>query len=423
MAATVRSLGAQTMTLHDCLVYARDHAHANVIATQSTEQARYDARMAQSELLPYIALSGNGNISLGRNIDPETNTYDNKKTLSTAFGLSMSLPLFDGLVNVNNLRAARAAVRGRRAAAEAERDRVSLDVIKAFYNVSYCRAMVGQMEEQLRRDNGNLRSAERGEALGTRSGADVAEMRALVAGDEFELTNQRGLLGKAWLALRGAMGMELTADTLHLVEEPYSGAGAGDAAWENPRVAEARESLAGCRYSLRAARGQWSPRLSLSAGISTSYYKMIGSDVVAPDFSRQWHDNMGQYVGLSLTIPLFDGLSTFNRVRRARAAMRESRARLEQARYEADREAAEAALDLAASIDGHKAAQARYDAELMAYNATERRYELGAASALDLYTSAAKLATARADLEGKRIQAAIDRIVNDYHHGIPLIRM
>jgi len=217
--------------------------------------------------------------------------------------------------------------------------------------------------------------------------------------------------------------MELTADTLDLVEEPCPDAGAGDAAWENPRVAEARESLAGSRYSLRAACGQWSPRLSLSAGISTSYYKMIGSEVVAPDFSRQWHDNMGQYVGLSLTIPLFDGLSTFNRVRRARAAMRESRARLEQARYDAEREAAEAALDLASSLEGHKAAQARYDAELVAYNATERRYELGAASALDLYTSAAKLATARAALEGKRIQVAIDRIVNDYHHGIPLIRM
>ena len=61
------------------------------------------------------------------------------------------------------------------------------------------------------------------------------------------------------------------------------------------------------------------------------------------------------------------------------------------------------------------------EAERIAFNATNRRYELGDASAIDLYTASAKLSVARANLEGKRIQVAINRLILDYYNGIPFI--
>lgn len=100
---------AEVMTLEDCLEYARKHAHVNIINRLEVEKAETEKRLAVSEMLPYVSLSGDGNLSFGRNIDPETNTYDNKKTLSTGIGLRMSLPVFDGLVRVNNYKAAHAA--------------------------------------------------------------------------------------------------------------------------------------------------------------------------------------------------------------------------------------------------------------------------------------------------------------------------
>ena len=91
------SLKAQ-MTLHDCLVYARDNAHSNIISRMDIDKAKLDRDISASSLKPYVGFYTNGNLSFGRNIDPETNTYDNRKTISTSFGISMSLPLFDGLV-------------------------------------------------------------------------------------------------------------------------------------------------------------------------------------------------------------------------------------------------------------------------------------------------------------------------------------
>lgn len=411
----------QQLTLRDCLIYARDHAHSNVVSRLDAEGARIDARTAAAGIMPRLSLSGSGNMSFGRNIDPETNTYDNKRTLSTAMGLNMSLPLFDGLVSINNLKASRANARRQAIATGIESDRVSLLVIKAFYNVSYYKALVEQMEEQLQRDRSNLAATVRGLELGIKSVADTAEVYAIVAADEYELTNQRGLLAKAYLTLRSEAGMPLTDSPLELVEEPEENTPEADPSFVHPRIAEAAEKVSASRYSLRAARGAYSPTLSLSAGISTSYYRMIGSKVETPDFSRQWHDNMGQYIGLSLSIPLFDGFATVNRARRASVNLRRSRAELEQVRYDTAREETEAALDLASATDEYASAQARYAAEQAAYAAVERKFQLGVASAIDLYAASTKLATARATLEGKRIQSIINRITLDYYRGIPFI--
>lgn len=416
---TAQSLMAQ-MTLNDCLVYARDHAHANVINRLEVEKSDADKRIAASELMPYVGLSTNGNISFGRNIDPETNTYDNKKTLSTGFGLQMSLPLFDGLVSINNLKAANVAKLRTAQAAQVEQDRISLEVIRSFYNVSYCKAMVEQMRQQLERDSTDLLATERGHQLGIKSGADVAELKALVASDEYELSNQSNLLAKAYLKLRSDMGMELSGQPLDLIEtDPETGSGINAV---NPRIAEAELALKESKLYLRSAKGAFSPRISLTGGVSTSYYKMIGNGFEAPSFREQWKNNMGEYIGFSVTIPLFTGLSTTNRMKRAAIEVKQSQTRLDQTRYEIEKATTEAELDLRAASDEFTAATKRMEAEQLAFKAVRRKFELGDASAIDLYTSGAKLATARANLEGKRIQKLISAITLAYYHGEKLIK-
>lgn len=407
------------MTLQDCLVYAREHAHANIISRLDIRKARIEKNLSASGMMPHIGFSSSGNMSFGRNIDPETNTYDNRKTLSTGFGVSMSLPIFDGLVSVFNLKAAKVAELRQIEATRIEEDRISLSVIRAFYNVSYCNAMVEQMSRQLERDSTDLAATRRAEQLGTKSGADVAEFEAIVAADMYELTNQRNLLTKAYLDLKGYMGMSLTPEPLTLVETEEQWEPGGNA---NPKIAEAECALKQSRLNLKAAKGEYSPSISFNAGISTSYYRMLGEKGSAtPDFHEQWRNNMGQYLGFTFSFPIFTGLATTHKVKLANVALAQSRQKLEQVRYEIEKETAEAALDYQAARDELDAAVMRVSAEEIAYKAIRRKYELGMSSAIELYTSSAKLAQARANREGKRIQRIISGIVLAYYNGAPLI--
>ena len=207
------------MTLRDCLRYARSHAYANRMSKLDTECTAADKRICASDLMPYIGIGSNGNVSFGRNIDPETNTYDNKKTLGTGFGLEISLPIFDGLVRINNLKAFGIAEQRKLKSQLVEQDRISLEVIKAFYNISFCKAMVSQMEGQLRRDSADLKASLRLYGKGSKSRADVAELEAIVAADRYELINQRNILRKARLTLCFIMGMDISDSTIEIIDE------------------------------------------------------------------------------------------------------------------------------------------------------------------------------------------------------------
>lgn len=421
------------MTLNDCLVYAREHAHSNRINRLEVEGTSADKRIGVADMLPYIGLGANGSLSFGRNIDPETNTYDNKKTLGTGFGIDLSLPLFDGLVRLNNVKALKTAELRKKKSSLVEEDRISLEVIKDFYNVSYCQAMVDQMDRQLRRDSTDLLATERGEELGTKSGADVAELKAIVAADLYELANQRNLLKKAYLTLRSAMGMTLTDEPLQLVDSSITLTDstrlldiqypASEIPFSRnlPDIEEAELAVKESRHYLNAAKGGYSPRISFSAGISTSYYRMMGMGMEALSFSRQFRDNMGEYIGLSFSFPIFDGLATSNRVKRAKINLLENETRLEQTEYQIQQATEEAQLDRMAAIEELSAASQRLEAEQIAYTAMRRKFELGMASAIDLYTSGSKLATAEANLVGKRIQRIIAEITLRYYQGYPLI--
>ena len=448
------------MSLNDCLVYARDHAFANRSNRLAVEQTKMDKRIQAASMLPSIGFSTGGDLSFGRGVDPETNTYDTKKTFNNGYSLSMQLPLFDGLVSLNNYRAARMAELIQGKSAENEADQISLAVIKAYYNIMYYSALVEQMESQLASDRHNLTVTERQEQLGTKSGADVDEMKAMVASDEYELLNQQNLRRKAMIELKAQMGMpvneelrmkneeffvgaEMPADTstaqIDSSSFPLPSSHKKDSSFFissqahqlrslhssfklHPRIMQAEYELRRSRYQLRAARGNFMPRISLNGGISTSYYKVLDSDYKAPSFSAQWHNNMGQYVGFSLSLPLFDGLANVNRLKRAKLNYRQQQVELDKTRYEIEREMNEALLDVNAAESEWHAAEARVEAEKQSNRAMQRKYELGGVSALDLYTSNSKLATAHATLVGKRIQTIINKIIYEYYQGMPLIR-
>lgn len=410
----------QPMTLQDCLIYARQHAHSNRINRLETAMATANKRISASDLMPFIGFGSSGSLSFGRNIDPETNTYDNKKTLSTGFGLEMSLPLFDGLVRINNLKALKAAELRKQKAQLIEEDRISLEVIKNFYNISYCTSMVEQMQRQLQRDSTDLEAARHSHRLGTKSGAEVAELEAIVASDQYELINQQNLLKKAHLSLRTSMGMPESDSMLNIAAD-FNYHPDSEVTRMMPEIEEAYMAVKEDAMYLRAAKGGYSPKISFSAGVSTSYFRMMGIKTETPTFSRQFRDNMGEYFSLSFSLPIFDGLATSNRVKKASLQLQESRVRLEQTQYQLNQAEEEARLDHEAAIEELTAAIRRLDAERLAYKAMRKKYELGAVSALDLYTSSSKLAVAEANLVGKQIQRVISEITLRYYQGHPLI--
>ncbi len=420
------SLATAPMTLQECLVYAREHSSVNVQNRYRYEQQRIALVNSAMQFLPYISASANANISFGRGIDPETNTYGTKQTLGTGFGLSMSLPLFDGLVNVNNYKMNKSYLRESESNARMRADEVSLSVIRAFYNVVYCKELVGQVQLALEVAKENLHQTCRQESLGMKSRADVDEMTAIVAENEYSLVNQQNLLEIALIDLKSAMSWPVEKDIdiesrlrNPAEESPFS---CDVDILELPAARIAGEKLRQRKLAVRIARGNFVPSISLSGGMSTSYYKTLNMNYEAPPFHRQFKDNIGKSISTGISIPIFGRMSKYNNLRSSKLSYKIEQAAYDETMRSLRTEMMKLVMNLEGARKEYLASISRLTAVESSHAANQRKYELGKISALELSTSSSRLAQARATLTGKQIQLIIQKMQYDYYNGKPYIK-
>lgn len=414
------------MTLQECLVYARDHSSVNLQNRYTYEQQRIALQNSAMQFLPYISASANANLSFGRGIDPETNTYGTKQNLGTSFGLSMSLPIFDGLVNINNYKMNKSYVRTSQTTAQMRADEVSLAVIKAFYNVVYCKELVRQVGLSLEVAQENLRQTRRQEQMGLKSRADVDEMSATVADNEYQLVNQQNLLDIARLDLKAAMSWPVEREIeidgrLQSVSEENTYSCEIDLV-ELPAAKIAGEKLHQRKLAVRIARGNFIPGISLSAGMSTSYYKTLNMHYDAAPFHRQFKDNIGKSISTGISIPLFGRLSKYNSLKNSKLSYKIEQAAYDETMRNLTTEMMKLVMNLEGARKEYLSSISRLTAVESAHAANQRKYELGKISALELSTSSSRLAQARATLTGKQIQLLIQKMQYDYYNGKPYIK-
>lgn len=424
LALGIQLYAAEPWTVDSCMQYAASHSHTVRQQQYALDNNRVAKTQAIGAFLPSVYGSVSGQMNFGRAIDPETNTYTNVSTLYNGYGLQASLDIFDGLQRYNELRMAKANVAMGRSAVQAEKDDVALKVYKAYMDLVYCQGTVEQTLKKRDESQALLHQTEVMAEVGQKSDADVAQMRATLAADEYELTHMQSQTTKAMLALKQLMNYPAdSALTIHQptfeqelqpIDTPLQIA--AYAATSNPRILKAQQGVEAARYSLRAARGALLPSLSLSGGVSTSFYRNMDKGGHA-SFSQQFKNNAGEYIGLSLSIPIFNRLATSSTIRRRKIALDQARENLEYEQSELQRIIIEAASDVENSTKEVTKMQEQVEADSLAAYLTTRKYEEGLASSIDVKTAAVTLLQSRVKLLQSQLTMAYNKKLLAYYKG------
>lgn len=424
IAAVLQLSASEPWSVERCMQYAADHSHTVRQQQFALEDSRAAKTQAIGAFLPSVYGAVNGQMNFGRAIDPSTNTYTNISTFNNGYGLEASLTVFDGLQRYNNLRLAKANVAMGRSGLRAEKDDVALKVYKAYMDLVYCEGAVNQTAKKRDESRELLRQTEVMAEVGQKSDADVAQMRATLAADEYELAHMQSQTTKAMLALKQLMGFPVDSalaviqpsfDDEILTAEDASQISAF-AATDNPRILKAQQNVEAARYSLRAARGALLPTISLSGGVSTSFFRNMDKGGHA-SFSSQFRNNAGEYVGLSLSIPLFDRLATYSTIRRRKTALVQAQENLAYEQSELRRIIVEAASDVANSTKEVEKMQEQVEADSIASRLTTRKYEEGLASSIDVKTAAVTLLQSRVRLLQSQLTMAYNKRLLAYYKG------
>lgn len=424
IAAALPLSASEPWTVERCMQYAADHSHTVRQQQFALEDSRAAKTQAIGAFLPSVYGAVNGQMNFGRAIDPSTNTYTDVSTFNNGYGLEASLTVFDGLQRYNNLQLAKANEAMGRSGVRAEKDDVALKVYKAYMDLVYCEGAVSQTAKKRDESRELLRQTEVMAEVGQKSDADVAQMRATLAADEYELAHMQSQTTKARLALKQLMGFPVDSalaviqpsfDDELLTAEDASQISAF-AATDNPRILKAQQNVEAARYSLRAARGALLPTISLSGGVSTSFFRNMNKGGHA-SFSSQFRNNAGEYVGLSLSIPLFDRLATYSTIRRRKTALVQAQENLAYEQSELRRIIVEAASDVANSTKEVEKMQEQVEADSIASRLTTRKYEEGLASSIDVKMAAVTLLQSRVRLLQSQLTMAYNRRLLAYYKG------
>mgnify|MGYP000647079233 FL=1 len=424
IAAVLQLSASEPWSVERCMQYAADHSHTVRQQQFALEDSRAAKTQAIGAFLPSVYGSVDGQMNFGRAIDPSTNTYTDVSTLYNGYGLQASLVVFDGLQRYNNLRLAKANEAMGRSGVRAEKDDVALKVYKAYMDLVYCEGAVSQTAKKRDESRELLRQTSVMAEVGQKSDADVAQMRATLAADEYELAHMQSQTTKAMLALKQLMGFPVDSalaviqpsfDDEKLTAEDASQISAF-AATDNPRILKAQQNVEAARYSLRAARGALLPTISLSGGVSTSFFRNMDKGGHA-SFSSQFRNNAGEYVGLSLSIPLFDRLATYSTIRRRKTALVQAQENLAYEQSELRRIIVEAASDVENSTKEVEKMQEQVEADSIASRLTTRKYEEGLASSIDVKTAAVTLLQSRVRLLQSQLTMAYNKRLLAYYKG------
>ena len=418
---------SKPMTLKECMEYAISNSTKMRIQQASSSDARIARRDAILQAFtPSLNTGTNAYYNFGRSIDPQTNTYFTQTSFHNGYSLSAGIDLFDGFSAVNNLKISKTGL----AISESQERQVEADiclaVMEAYYNVVYYKRLCDVYEEQVATAEQALTKARRQEELGQKGHADVIQMEADLADRKYDLTNTYNMYQDQRMTLADLMfwpvDEELNINTSMPVWqiEPLATESVIDFALEhNPGIQIASWQQLNAKRQLNTAKWQLLPTVGLYAGWSTSYYTYQGSQTAA--FRNQFKNNGGEYVEVSLQIPIWNRMSKHSAIKRRQHALDKATAELDQKRRDVESEVRRAIQDRDGAATAYQQAQRKAEVQAEAYNLNLKKLEQGLISPLEFQTANNNYLKAQADEMNSLFKYLIKQAVVRYYNGVEYV--
>ena len=420
---------AKIWGLDSCMAYAVEHATDVKREVVNARQRKQDYQKAVTDFLPSVAGGVQGQYAWGRNIDPETNTYNHVTTFNNYYQLYASLNVFDGFATINAFKQAKLARAYSTTAMQKVRDDKAIDVMQKFVDAAYAEASIQIASDKLAESKRLLGKMQRLYELGEKGRPDVVQMESQVAEDEYNLTHQKHVAQQSLLTLKSAMNFPVEEE-LRLVTNgkqvnesfPIN----HETVYQNflnasPDVKSAEYEVEKARYDYKIAKGRLLPSLSLSGGISTNFYRNLSQGGQYEGFSSQFRNNGGEYLALTLSIPIYDNVA-WHSVKKARNDWQLAQVNLEETKRKLHDHIAQAVMDAEGYAKELYQMNKKVASDSLAYYMSSRKFEEGMLSTFDLHTAAQTLLESRIKQLQMQMLLVIKQRLVDYYQGKNLIK-
>ena len=416
-------------SLRECCDYAVEH---NLQIKQQDNQRRQQELQlstARNSRLPSVDASIGENISFGRGLTAQ-NTYTNTNTSSTSFSLSTSVPLFTGFQIPNTIRLNELNLAAAVQDLEKAKNDIRMQVAKAYVQILYDLELCDVAQRQIAIDSMQVQRLQMMLDNGKASGAELSQQQATLAQSRLTATQADNQWQLDVLALTQLLelpspeGFSIVRPDLsslppfgeRLSDEAFSPESIyREALLAKPEVSAEQLRLQGKENNIKIAQAGYYPQLSFSAGLGTNYYNASG--ITNDGFATQLKNNFSQYLGLNLSIPIFNRFQTRNNVRSARIERETQQLQLDNVKKQLYKEIQQVWYNAKAAQQKWQSSQQAMLAAQDAFTLMQAKYENGKANITEFNEAKNNYLKSESDLVQARYEYLYQSSLLDFYRG------
>lgn len=422
-------MSAQTVwTLKDCIDYAMQNSITLKKAELSHKNAEEELKSSRAAMLP--SLSGSTSQTVGYRPWQNTFTVSNgtmgnkvsKSYYNGSYGINTSWTVWNGGQNTNQVKAKRVAEEKADVQIQVSANSIQEQIAQLYVKALYLNEAITVNQESLEASKKNEERGRQMVEVGKMSKADLAQLTAARATDEYNIVEARAALAECKLQLKQLL--EITgeqpfdidaapADDAHaLTDIPLLNSVYELALTSRPEIKNAELAVSASDLQIKIARGGFMPTVNLTGGVGTST-----SSGNSNEWGKQMKSNFDASAGVSVSIPIYDQ-------RKARTAVRTARIQRDMAQLELK----ETQKELYKTIEGYwqnahtnqqkfRAAMASEESEQQSYDLLSEQFRLGLKNIVELLTGKVNLLKARQNKLESKYNTILNRQMLLFYEG------
>jgi outer membrane protein len=172
------------------------------------------------------------------------------------------------------------------------------------------------------------------------------------------------------------------------------------------------------RYALKATRGQLFPSLFFNSSYGTNYSSVAQNATGKIGYRDQLNNNVSSAYSLGLRIPIFNALSTRNRIKLADITLKNAELVEENTKQVLRQQIEQAHLNMTNAFERYRTLLEQVQAYTQSFQAAEVRFNSGVGSSVDYLIAKNNLDRANINLISAQYDFALRKKVLDYYQNI-----
>lgn len=403
------SMSAQEKwTLRECIDYAMQNSITLKQAHLTKQTATETRKQSQAALFPSLSASSNqsfgyrpwqssgmATVSNGTVNSSVTKTYYNG-----TYGINASWTLWNGNQNHNQVKANKLSEEQAELKIEQSANSIQEQIAQLYVQILYMNEAIGVNRESLEASKKNEERGQEMVNVGKMSKADLAQLSAQRAMEEYNLVEAESNLANYKLQLKQLLeitgeqafdvAMPTASDQQALASIPSVMNVYEQALTLRPEIKNTELALQASDVQLKIARAGYLPTLSMTGGVGTSTTSNNSNK-----WGEQMKTNFDASAGIGISIPIFDQ-------RKARTAVNKAKIQHEQALLDQQ----DQQKKLYSTIEGFwleaqtnqekfRAASATVESEQQSYDLLQEQFNLGLKNIVELLNGKVSLLQAQ----------------------------